>query len=60
MQRPDDEPEKVRARLEQYDKVTSPLVDYYSKNGVLHTFSGTKSDVIYPDVKTCLLGFFDQ
>jgi len=54
VQRPDDQPEKVRARLAQYDEVTSPLVEYYAKNGVLENFHGTKSDVIYPQVKACL------
>jgi nucleoside-triphosphate--adenylate kinase len=59
VQRPDDKPDCVRARLEQYDEVTSPLVDYYAKNGVLQTFSGTKSDVIYPEVKSWLHDFFE-
>lgn len=53
VQRPDDEPAKVRARLEQYDQVTAPLVGYYAENGVLETFHGTMSDVIYPQVKQC-------
>lgn len=54
VQRPDDQPEKVRARLQQYDEVTSPLVEYYAANGVLETFQGTKSDVIYPEVQKTL------
>jgi len=58
VQRPDDEPEKVRARLQQYDEVTFPLVEYYSKNGVLQTFQGTMSDVIYPEVKDWLSNHF--
>jgi len=59
VQRPDDQPEKVRARLDQYCEVTSPLVDYYASNDVLKTFKGTKSDVIYPKVKNWLEKFFD-
>lgn len=54
VQREDDKPETVRRRLEAYEKVTSPLVDYYSRLGVLKTFSGTESDVIYPKVKKWL------
>jgi adenylate kinase family enzyme len=53
-------PEKVRARLEQYDEVTSPLVDYYAKHGALQSFQGTKSDVIYPEVKEMLEEYFEQ
>lgn len=50
IQRDDDKPETVRKRLEAYDKVTAPLIEYYSKKGILKTFSGTKSDVIYVGV----------
>jgi len=59
VQRPDDEPEKVRARLGLYDEATFPLVDYYQKNGVLRSFQGTKSDVIYPEVQKWLDEQFD-
>lgn len=54
VQRHDDRPEIVRARLKKYDQSTSPLVQYYEKHGVLKSFSGTQSDVIYPEVKTWL------
>lgn len=54
VQREDDKPETVRRRLEAYDKVTAPLVKYYQEKGVLKTFSGTESDVIYPEVKRWL------
>jgi adenylate kinase family enzyme len=60
IQRPDDQPDKVRARLEQYDEVTSPLVNYYAEHGALQSFQGTKSDVIYPEVKEMLEEYFDQ
>mmetsp|Transcript_35984 Transcript_35984/g.74808 ORF Transcript_35984/g.74808 Transcript_35984/m.74808 type:complete len:254 (-) Transcript_35984:184-945(-) len=55
VQRDDDKPESVRTRLSAYDKVTSPLVDFYDSRGLLKTFSGTQSDVIYPQVKKWLL-----
>jgi hypothetical protein len=35
-------------------QVTKPLVDWYGKKGVLKTFEGTMSDVIYPQVKAWL------
>eukprot|EP00539_Tryblionella_compressa_P018407 CAMPEP_0178867012 /NCGR_PEP_ID=MMETSP0747-20121128/5246_1 /TAXON_ID=913974 /ORGANISM="Nitzschia punctata, Strain CCMP561" /LENGTH=225 /DNA_ID=CAMNT_0020533897 /DNA_START=214 /DNA_END=891 /DNA_ORIENTATION=- len=59
-QRKDDQPETVRARLQQYDDVTSPLIEYYESNGVLKTFHGTMSDVIYPEVKDWLETFFEE
>lgn len=60
VQRPDDQPEKVRARLVQYDQETTPLIEYYQKKGVLHSFQGTKSDVIYPKVKDWLESIFSD
>ena len=54
VQRDDDKPESVRTRLEAYDKITKPLVDWYAERGVIKTFSGTQSDVIYPKVKQWL------
>jgi len=54
VQRDDDKPESVRKRLQAYDEVTSPLVRFYEDRGVLKTFQGTKSDVIYPKVKNWL------
>jgi nucleoside-triphosphate--adenylate kinase len=53
-QRDDDKPETVTKRLEAYDKVTAPLVQYYNEQGVLKTFSGTESDKIYPKVNDWL------
>ena len=35
-------------------QATSPLVEYYGKKGVVETFRGTQSDVIYPQVKRWL------
>lgn len=54
IQREDDKPETVRKRLEKYDNVTAPLIQYYSNKGILKTFEGTKSDVIYVDVQKWL------
>lgn len=60
VQRHDDKPETVRARLQLYDDATSPLVQYYESNGVLKSFQGTQSDVIYPEVKEWLKSCFDE
>lgn len=54
VQRDDDKPESVRRRLDAYDDITSPLVEFYEDRGVLKTFAGTQSDVIYPKVKEWL------
>jgi nucleoside-triphosphate--adenylate kinase len=58
VQRDDDKSETVKNRLEAYEKLTSPLVEYYEKKGALKTFSGTESDIIYPHVKDWLKGKF--
>ncbi|GAX10795.1 nucleoside-triphosphate--adenylate kinase [Fistulifera solaris] len=54
VQRDDDKPEAIRKRLESYANITAPLVKYYEDKGLARTFSGTKSDVIYPQVKKFL------
>jgi nucleoside-triphosphate--adenylate kinase len=55
VQRDDDKPEAVRTRLAAYDKMTVPLVEWYqSRHRTIQTFTGTESDVIYPQVKTWL------
>ncbi len=46
-QRADDQPATVRTRLEVYENETSPLVEYYRRNGVLRNIdaSGTPDKV---------------
>mmetsp|Transcript_38991 Transcript_38991/g.81607 ORF Transcript_38991/g.81607 Transcript_38991/m.81607 type:complete len:276 (-) Transcript_38991:283-1110(-) len=51
VQREDDKPESVLKRLQKYECATAPLVNYYEEKGVIQTFKGTMSDVIYPEVK---------
>ena len=41
--RKDDKVETVKSRLEQYFKQTSPLVDYYEKEGILYSAVVSKS-----------------
>ncbi len=45
VQREDDKPEVVLARLEKYHEVTSPLIDYYEAQGLLRRFDGSRSPV---------------
>ena len=54
IQREDDKPESVLKRLQKYDQATKPLIEYYEEKGVIQSFRGTMSDVIYPEVKTWL------
>jgi adenylate kinase len=41
VQRVDDKPETVEARLKVYDQQTSPLIDYYQKRGLLRRVDAT-------------------
>ena len=41
--RADDAPEKIRVRLETYERETAPLLDYYDKSERLQRVDGTKS-----------------
>lgn len=41
VQRDDDKEETVKNRLEVYHKQTQPLIDFYTKQGVLRTVDGT-------------------
>jgi len=43
IQRPDDQPETVRQRIEVYRAQTEPLVDYYRQKDVLVRVDGTQS-----------------
>lgn len=43
IQRDDDKPDVVQARLDQYHELTTPLIDYYEDRGLLRRFDGTRS-----------------
>ncbi|XP_053695586.1 GTP:AMP phosphotransferase AK3, mitochondrial [Sabethes cyaneus] len=53
-QRPDDNPEAVRKRLEVYEACTKPLNEYFQQKGILVTFTGKTTDEIWPNVKKYL------
>jgi adenylate kinase len=57
-QREDDKEEAVQNRLNVYKKQTQPLIDYYSKKGILVTLDGTKKiDEVFGDIKAILKKF---
>ena len=45
LQREDDKPDVVLARLKKYHEATSPLIDYYERQGLLRRFDGARSAV---------------
>ena len=54
-QRADDKQEKVRVRLETYERETAPLLDYYQRTRRLHRVDGTQSpEDIYGDIERIL------
>ena len=54
-QRADDTQEKVRVRLETYQRETAPILDYYRSTGRLHRVNGTHSpEEIYSDIEKIL------
>jgi adenylate kinase len=49
--RADDSEEKVKVRLETYDELTKPLLDYYEKSGRLRKIDGTgEIEDIYSEI----------
>jgi adenylate kinase len=55
VQRADDNEATIRNRLQVYDRQTAPLVDYYTKRGLLRTVSATGDvDAVYSRLKTAL------
>ena len=54
IQRDDDKPETVQNRLDVYEETSGPLRDFYRERGMLHTFTGDKTDVIWPMVEKFL------
>lgn len=51
IQRNDDKRETVEERLEIYDFQTSPLIDYYTKKGIMKAVDGTKAiNQVFEDI----------
>lgn len=54
-QRDDDKEETVRARYKVYKEQTEPLIEYYSKKGLLYTVDGTKSiEEVFEEIQKIL------
>lgn len=57
-QRADDKAEAIKNRLIVYKKQTQPLIEYYSKKGLLRTIDGGKDILaIFEDIKKLLEGY---
>ena len=57
VQRADDKPETIAARLKVYDQQTSPLVDYYRERGLLRQLDATAPiDSVYRNLRSLLQG----
>lgn len=57
-QRDDDKPETVKARIEVYDKQTSPLIDFYAKKGILKRVDGNNDpSAVFEEVVKVLNDF---
>jgi adenylate kinase len=53
--RSDDDPEKVKHRLEVYREQTSPLIEYYEQRGLLRRFDGARSPTeVYDHIRATL------
>ncbi len=53
--RDDDKPETVKNRLSVYHEQTAPLIDYYSKKGILKEVDGTmEADQVFEAIKNIL------
>ena len=57
IQRPDDTKEAILDRLESYRTLTAPLAGHYEAQGKLHTFAGTESDIIWPEMHKVVSAF---
>ncbi|KAK2835246.1 hypothetical protein Q5P01_015730 [Channa striata] len=54
IQQDDDKPEALMARLRHYKDVAKPVIDLYKSQGILHSFSGTETDRIWPYINSLL------
>lgn len=54
IQRPDDQPDVVRKRLEVYQETINPVIEFYEKLGLLKHFSGNTTNSIWPNIENFL------
>lgn len=61
VQRSDDKPETIEARLKVYDEQTAPLIAYYQKKGLLSDLDGSgEMTAVYERLSAVLLGLGAQ
>ncbi|KAJ3124750.1 hypothetical protein HK098_000896 [Nowakowskiella sp. JEL0407] len=58
--RVDDNVETFKVRLHTYYEKTAPLLDYYSRHGILHSFTGNTSAEISPKIERILDGILSR
>nr|XP_020458460.1 adenylate kinase 4, mitochondrial [Monopterus albus] len=54
IQHDDDKPEALMVRLRHYKDVAKPVIDLYKSQGILHSFSDTDTDQIWPSISSLL------
>ena len=55
IQRKDDNEEALKTRLDEYHRQTEPLIEFYSKKGIIHEVNGTKDlNELMSDIKEIL------
>ncbi|XP_032455027.1 GTP:AMP phosphotransferase AK3, mitochondrial isoform X4 [Nasonia vitripennis] len=54
-QRPDDQPEIVQRRLDEYLTKTKSVIDYYQKRGLLREFTGVSTNELWPKIQECIM-----
>lgn len=55
VQRPDDQPDVVAARLKHYDDLTKPILEFYKDQKIVVDFFGETSAAIWPQVDEALM-----
>ena len=58
MQRIDDQPGTVLARLKVYTETVAPVVDFFRNRGVLVDFYARETNVLWPHVEAYVKGMF--
>ncbi|XP_023650410.2 adenylate kinase 4, mitochondrial [Paramormyrops kingsleyae] len=56
VQRDEDKPEALAARLRHYKDIAKPVIDLYRSKGILHSFSGTETNKIWPYINSLITG----
>ncbi|ESN96886.1 hypothetical protein HELRODRAFT_114439 [Helobdella robusta] len=60
IQRHDDQPDTVLARLEHYKELTIPVSEFFRDRHKLVSFTGSESDVIWPEIRKYLHDYLDR